>query len=87
MGALRDHFDILTTKEGSGWSAIYIRVRNWVTPREYSGKTMVCLSNEIINQEELDQHIDQLIQQLEQLRDRGRAALKAIQAVERLKKS
>ena len=75
MAALVDHFDILETKVGSGWNALFIRVRNWVSPNQFSSDRMVCLSNEIIRPEELDAHIDELIEQLEALRVKGRRKL------------
>ncbi|QND52791.1 hypothetical protein HB779_13410 [Phyllobacterium sp. 628] len=82
MACSDDMFEVLTATYGNGlgFKAIHVSLKEWVRPPGFSkDKYIVCLTNEAITAEEFDQSIDEVINQLQALKAKGRKKLAALQ--------
>ena len=72
-------FDVLVAEHEAGWPAIHVRVKNRMRPNQFEDNQMiVCLTVDAIEPEEFDAYVDELIEQLEALKTKGRKTLDRI---------
>jgi len=76
MAAFSDLFEVMISKYGSGWKGASLQVKNWVRPPEHvNHRDVVCLTVEAITPDEFDLYIDEVIEQLLQMKKKGRKQL------------
>jgi hypothetical protein len=77
-------FPVQYGSESNPWTGVHVKVRMWFRPRGFENKDgMVCLTHEAENAEELDQYIDELISELQDLKNAGRRKFAALKRTEK----
>jgi len=71
-----DTFELFPVRYGSGSSdrvCLHVRVRAWIRPKGFEDKDgVICLTADACDPDELDAHIDELIAELQRLKQVGR---------------
>ncbi|MEA3000836.1 MAG: hypothetical protein QOK17_2669 [Sphingomonadales bacterium] len=71
-----DTFELFPVKYGSGkhpWIGVHVKVKTWNRPAGFEDKNgMICLTADAQTSDELDAYIDELIAELQVLKQVGR---------------
>jgi hypothetical protein len=72
-------FDLFPARYGSGWVGVHVAVKETVTPPGMSmPRGVYCIGLEAENADELDAAIDQLIEELQELKAVGRRKMRKL---------
>ncbi len=81
MAVTSNLFDVLVAEYGEpgAYKAIHVCLREWWRPPQFNNdERVICLTVDAIDPDEFAGHIDEIIEQLEALKIRGRRKLAAI---------
>lgn len=84
MAISDETFDILVSHPGSGtYPAIHVCVKWWIRPEEFKNDDrIICLTADAIDTDEFETHVDELIDQLKKIKQRGRRKIEILNSKE-----